>query len=58
MGDTCVYIGHVFYTLIHLFHNSIVRVMNPRVSGQCSYTIYTYTQERQLLQNQGSVNTE
>ena len=36
---TCVYNGHVFYTLfyqhdnlIHLFHNWAVRVMNSRVS--------------------------
>ena len=38
--------GHVFYTLlylhgslIHLFHNSKVRVINSRVSGQCLNTI-------------------
>jgi len=46
IGVTCVYIGHAFYTLlklhdslIHLFHNSTVRVMNSRVFGQCLYTI-------------------
>jgi len=41
--DTCVYNGHMFYiivivihdSLIHLFYNSTVRVMNSRVSGQC-----------------------
>jgi len=26
-------------SLIHLFHNSTVCVMNSRVSGQCLYTI-------------------
>ena len=26
-------------TLIHLFHNATVRVMNSQVSGQCLYTI-------------------
>ena len=44
IGDTCVYHGHVFCSLFvvtHLLHNSIVRVMNSRVSGQCSYTIHT-----------------
>jgi len=48
IGVTCLYNGHVFYThvitscwrsLIQLFHNSSVRVMNSRVSGQCLYTI-------------------
>ena len=47
---TCVYIGHVFYVLYYvvitrqsnLFHNSTVRVMNSRVSGQCSSTITYY----------------
>ena len=27
------------HSLIHLFHNSTVRVMNSRLSGQCLYTI-------------------
>ena len=46
IGDTCVYNGHVFYTLmlkhdslIHLFQNSTVRLLSFRVSGQCLYTI-------------------
>ena len=49
IGDTCVYNEHGFCnsvvlkhdTLIHLFHNSIVCVMNSRVSGQCLYTIHS-----------------
>ena len=39
IGVTCVYNEHVFYTLlyqhdslIHLFHNSIICVMNSRMS--------------------------
>ena len=43
MLHTCVFNGHVFYTLlylkgnlIHIFHNSADRIMNPRESGQCS----------------------
>ena len=46
IGVTCVYNGHVFYTLlkyhdtlIHIFHNSTVCVLNSGVSGQCVYTI-------------------
>jgi len=49
IGHTCVYNGHVFYTLlsyhdnlIQLFHNSTVRLMNSRVSGQCSYVYNIY----------------
>ena len=45
-GVTCVYNGHEIYTLllqhnnlIHLFQNSADRIMNLRVSGQCSYAI-------------------
>ena len=48
---TCVYCGQwtrVIYSvvltwqsnLIHLFHNSTVRLMNSRVSGQCLCTIH------------------
>jgi len=40
IGATCIYNDHVFCTLleyydslIYLFHNSAVRVMNARVSG-------------------------
>ena len=47
IGVTCVYNGHLFYTLlkkkdnlIHLFHNSTVCVMD---SGQCLYTIHNDT---------------
>ena len=43
---TCIYNWHLFYTLlllhgnlIHLFHNSAIRVMNLRAAGQCLYTI-------------------
>ena len=46
IGVTCVYNGHVLCTLlyqhdslIHLFHNSTVHVINSRVPGQCLYTI-------------------
>ena len=40
---TCVFSKHVFYThghLIHLFQNTEVRVMNARVTGQCSHAIH------------------
>ena len=40
-------------SLIHLFHNSTVRVTNSRVSGQCLYTI-PYTQALYTLYNQYS----
>jgi len=30
-------------SIIHLFHNSTVCVMNSRVSGQCLYTISAST---------------
>ena len=49
IGVTCIYHGHVFFTLvitfglIHLFYNSSVHVMNSRVSGQCVYIIKAYT---------------
>ena len=36
--DACSILG-CNNSLIHLFHNSTVRVMNERVSGQCAYTI-------------------
>jgi len=40
IGVTCVYYRHVSYTcIIHLIHNSTVRVTNVRVSGQCVYIL-------------------
>jgi len=51
IGDTCVYNGHgsILYcnnSLIHLFHNSSVCVINSRVSGQCFYTIAVGTENK------------
>jgi len=42
----CIHWTRVLYSVVkaHLFHNSIVCVMNSRVSGQCSYTISTEAQ--------------
>ena len=52
IGVICVYIGHVLYTLlqyydsiIHLFHNSTVRVKKSPISGQCLYTIRAETRK-------------
>jgi len=47
IGATCIYNDHVFCTLleyndslIYLFHNSAVRVMNARMSGYGLYALY------------------
>ena len=37
--DTCSMLCCYCGNLIHLFHISVVRVMNLRAAGQCLYTI-------------------
>ena len=38
---------------MHLFHHSTVRVMNPRVSGQCLYThLIQYTSKHANLHDE------
>ena len=39
IGVTCVYNGHVFYTLLLQYNNFIHLFQNLTVSGECLYTI-------------------